>query len=86
MIHQIDPENIGIELLREKYLSKSDWQMRHISLHECNWNARSNKVSNYIKLSITKIYSDARSLKTFIYLMFIKFHALIIYFYLHSCN
>ena len=23
------------ELLKEIYLSKSDWQMHHISLHEC---------------------------------------------------
>ena len=22
-------------MLREKYLSESDWQMRHISLHKC---------------------------------------------------
>ena len=35
MIHQIDPWKIGLELLREIYLSESDWQMRHITLHEC---------------------------------------------------
>ena len=35
MIHQVDPWKIGLELLREIYLSESDWQMRHISLHEC---------------------------------------------------
>ena len=39
MIHQTDTYNmynIGLELLREIYLSESDWQMRHFSLHECN--------------------------------------------------